>query len=185
MTITQPITATTQNPEVVRDINYVHEKANRLVAVETEISDLEKQIEALKEERSNLRMRLLPEAMFELQLTNIGIGNVQVELEPIIQASLPVDPEKRQAAMNWIVDNRLGGNIKRILQAPLPKGDEVLAQQAIDSLRSIGLKAIADETIHHMTYLSMCRKLVQSGTPNVPLDVLNIYTATIARVTTK
>ena len=90
-------------------------------------------------------------------------------------------PDRRAKALQWLVDNQLGGNIKRNLEVELPKGNEVMEHLVIDALSELGLEASIDATVHHSTYSSLCRKLVESE-KIIPKDVLGIYVANIARV---
>ena len=166
-------------------LNYIKKKAADLIACEDQIEETENQLKILKEQQRKLRLEELPQIMFEQAMTSIGVlvgnHNVIVQIEPLVNASLPKDPDRRAKALQWLVDNQLGGNIKRNLEVELPKGNEVMEHLVIDALSELGLEASIDATVHHSTYSSLCRKLVESE-KIIPKDVLGIYVANIARV---
>lgn len=166
-------------------LNYIKKKAADLIKVEDQIEEAETQLKILKEQQRKLRLEELPQMFFEQSMTSIGIQvnnhNVIVQIEPLVNASLPKEPDRRQTALQWLVDNQLGGNIKRQVEVELPKGNEVMEHLVVDALHNLGLEASIDATVHHSTYSSLCRKLVASG-KIIPKDVLGIFVANIARV---
>ncbi len=170
-------------PAPPADLEQVKAKAARLVAIEQELDDLAETEKRLKKEREAIRIHELPEMMFSLEMTLIGVGNKVVEIEPMIQATLPKESTALQAACNWLVDNKEGGVIKRQLNLDLPKGDAVMEAKVVTALNAVdpGLAPRVIPTVHYQTYLALCRRLVQSG-KDVPKDVLGIFVGHIARV---
>lgn len=168
------------------DLGALRAKAARLCAIESELAELAETEKRLKKEREDLRIHQLPELMFEMDMTLIGVGDKVVELEDMIQASFPKEPERIEAAVNWLVDNREGGVIKRALALELPKGDAVIERKVLDAIVGVSpaLRPEVRPTVHFQTYLALCRRLVRSGA-TIPLDVLGVFVGHIVRVRDK
>lgn len=172
--------------EYTRDpatLENVHVRAERLVALERELNDLAETEKKLKKERERLRIRELPEMMAELKMTSIGINNRVVAIEPLIQATLPKEPDKLVLAIEWVEDAKEGGCVKRALELDLPKGDAVMEQRVIDALLAVDprLSPRVTPTIHHSTYTALCKRLVRAGV-DLPKDLLGVFVGSIARV---
>ena len=165
---------------------YIRSKAKALVDAEANIADLEAQLDRAKAVQRKLRIEELPQIFFEAEIKSIGVGNMTVVIEPLVTASLSKDPDTRKKALDWCVDNKLGGNIKRQLMVDMPKGNAIMETKAVDALKLLGLKAEIDATIHHATYTAMCKRLVEGGTTAdgkpIPKEILGIYVSNIARV---
>jgi hypothetical protein len=123
--------------------------------------------------------------MNNIDTPSIGVGNHKVVTEPWIKATLPVDPTKRKAAINFLIDNGHGGVVNYALEVDFPKGDAVLEQRILDAITAVDAKLRPHVTpsIHHSTYSAICRKLIQTSGKPVPKEILGIYVATKAIVT--
>lgn len=165
------------------DLRAVKHWAARLIQIEDEISDCERRVAELKKEREEVRVRTLPSIMFELGIDSVTIDNHNCTLEPLVQATLPKDPEQRQRAVEWLVDNGHGGIIKRELTVDLPKGDAVTENIVEDAVRSVvpGLPVSTKYNVHHTSYTALAKQLVRAGVP-VPTDLLGVYVGSIVRV---
>ena len=175
--------ATEVSPRPKADLDQIMTKASRLIAIEQELDDLAETEKRLKKEREAIRIHELPEMMFSLEMTLIGVGNKIVKIEPMIQAALPKEPVALQAACNWLVDNKEGGVIKRQLECALPKGDALMEAKVLEALKAVSptLAPAITPTVHYQTYLALCRRLVTAG-KDVPKDLLGIFVGHIARV---
>jgi hypothetical protein len=169
------------------DLKYVQDKARRLVTIEDRLEELKVEEAQLKEEQRQIRIFQLPEAMFELEIKPaiIGVGNRVVEVEALVTASLPSteNPEARQRAIDYVVDLKLGGNIKYALEVDLPKGDAIMQHRVLDAIRAVNkdLNPRINASIHHKTYTSMISKLIASGKV-IDKDLLGVWVGNIARV---
>ena len=138
---------------------------------------------ALKKEREEVRVHTLPGIMFELGIDSVSIDNHHCTLEPLVQASLPKDPESRQRAVDWLVDNGHGGIVKRELKVDLPKGDAATEEVVRDAVReaSPGLVVSTNYNVHHSSYSALARQLVREGSA-IPTDLLGVFVGSIVRV---
>jgi len=165
------------------DLRDVKRLAARLVAIESDIAESEAHIAALKKEREEVRVHTLPGIMFELGIDSVTIDNHHCKLEPLVQASLPKEPEQRQKAVDWLVEHGHGGIIKRELKVDLPKGDEMTEEAVKDAVREAapGLVVATNYNIHHSSYSALARQLVREGA-TVPTDLLGVFVGSIVRV---
>lgn len=165
------------------DLKSVKRLAARLVQIEDEIIDCEARISALKKEREEVRVKTLPGIMFELGIDSVTIDNHRCTLEPLVQATLPKDPEQREKAVAWMVDNGHGGIVKREMKVDLPKGDAVTEEIVRDAVRGAapGIPVATTYNVHHSSYSALIRQLVREGAP-IPTEMLGVYVGSIVRV---
>lgn len=175
--------AASNEPPPTADLEQVMAKAKRLIEIETELEELSEKEKKLKKERELVRIKQLPDMMFSLNMTSVGIGNRTVKIEPMIQANLPKDPTKKIVALNTLVDMKEGGVISRNIALHLPKGDAVVAEKTMDflKLQFPSLLPELQDYVHPQTYLALCKRLIKSGV-EVDKDKLGIYVGQIARV---
>lgn len=165
------------------ELKDVKRLAARLVKIEDEIQQCEDYISKAKKEREEIRVKILPEVMFELGIDSVTIDNHHCKLEPLVQASLPKDPDLRLEAINWLVANGHGGIIKRELKVDLPKGDgytEFAVKEAVQEAAP-GLDVLTSYNVHHSSYSALIRQLVRDGAP-IPTDILGVFIGQIVRV---
>lgn len=174
---------TEPSPQLASTLANVKAYAAELVSIEDELNELKARTQTLTTRRTLVRSAELPRMMQELELTVIGVGNHVVELTTQIEASLPKDPDKRLKALKWLHDNGHGGALKSILEMELPSDNDALVEQATDMLESLSLHPTLRHSIHHQTYLALCREIVRSGKP-APMDDLGIFIGKIAKVET-
>ena len=178
--------AADKTPVTQVDLATIVAKAKRLVEIEMELDDLAAQATKLSKERESLRIHELPEMMFANDMTSVGVGNKVIVIEPIVEASVPKEPERLERVVNYLVDIGEGGNIKRALQLDLPKGDAAMEDKICTAIRTIavGLNPRITPSIHAQTYKAIMRRLVKSGR-DLPRDLLGVFIGHIARVEDK
>jgi hypothetical protein len=170
-------------------LDAVKRMGKELVKCEADLAHAEEEVKRLKKLREDLRIKQLPEMFFKLGITMLGGidgTNCVLRKEPLIQATLSKEPEPREQAINWLVDNKHGGSVKRSLYLDLPKGDAVVEHKVVAALRKVApsLVPVVEYDVHYQTYLALCKRLVQSGA-KIPLDVLGIYVGSIVRMDTE
>jgi hypothetical protein len=101
----------------------------------------------------------------------------------MVQASLPKDPEQREKAVAWMVDNGHGGIVKREMKIDLPKGDAITEEVVRDAVRDAApdVPVATTYNVHHSSYSALIRQLVREGAP-IPTDLLGVYVGSIVRV---
>jgi len=176
-----------QVSQVPATLDAIREKANELVAVEQKMSDLTAQLKELSKQREYLRIRLIPDMMASNEIFSIGVGNKVVEVEPIVEASVPKDADKLDAAISFLTSIGEGGNVRRHLDVELPQNNAVIEDRVVKALTRISrrLKPRVVATIHPQTYKAIARRLVANGTAIPEKDgknILGIFVGRIARV---
>jgi hypothetical protein len=164
-------------------LDRLREMGMRLVQVETELDQAKKDVVRLTALREILRRREMPDLMFEHKVNVIGVDNHVLTREPLIEATLPKEPDARATAINWLVDNKHGGVVKRMLTVELPKGDEITEHSLLDDFKTSypDLVPVVEYDVHHSTYKALIKKLVQKG-EKLPFDTLGVYVGSIVRM---
>jgi hypothetical protein len=158
-------------------------ECKELLRLRQQEEDLFKQTKDAHDRILKLERETLPTLMAELDIPSIAIGNHLIEISDLVSAKLPEDPVKRDDAIDYFVESNNGGVVKRRLSIELPPGDAVLAERIVAAVRAVSSVPIKiDRTIHHSTYSSVIRKMVERG-EDVPLQRVNCYIAQIAKVT--
>ncbi len=164
-------------------LDRLREMGARLVKIELALEQAKADVVRLTQLREELRRRELPELMFEHKVPIIGVDNHVLTREALIEATLPKEPDARVTAINWLVDNKHGGIVKRMLSVELPKGDEVTEHAVLDDLHGSfpQLSPHVEYDVHHGTYKALIKRLVQAGTV-LPLDLLGVYVGSIVKM---
>lgn len=141
------------------------------------LGDLQTQLRQLLEQR-------LPAKLQELGVKSLKLedGSV-VEANEIVRASIPSDPEKQQAALNWLRSNNHEDLIKNVVEAKFGKGEDELADRAMQALMTAtnGQNVNRKMTVHPQTLAAFVREQLEKGKP-IPLDVLGAYVTTVAKI---
>lgn len=143
------------------------EAGEELIRLDALLADLDTQAKQALEKYNELRIYVLPQRMQDEGVSQFGIGNQRIERKSAIAASLPKnDPVKRRKIFDLLLKLNQGGVIARVLSLALPKGDAVAEHKALEALRETlpGMIPQVEETIHHMTYTALAKRLIESGT---------------------
>jgi hypothetical protein len=165
-------------------ISEVKRVAARMIELDQRLADLNNQLAAVTSERDEIRLVELPRMMDELEIDNIGVGNLQVSIVSQVEASLPKDPAKRERALNWLYKHGHKGAIKRKMNLDLPNDNDAVEMQIQEFLDGLSITPVVEHGIHFQTYKALCREIVRSGEV-APLEDLGIYIGRIAKVDSK
>lgn len=168
-------------PPVAATIPNAKKLAKELVDIMDRIGLIKEEQAQLELRRNHIRFVELPSVMNELEIESLGVDNHVITMTVNIQASLPKDPEKRTATLDWLNAHGHGGSIKQEIAADLPKGDDATAQLALEKLQEIGVPARLETSVHYQTYLAIAREIVRSGEV-APLDMMGIFIGQMAVV---
>lgn len=168
--------------------------ARRQIELEDEIAAMQTQIEARGKELNELRTKTLPLAFGALQLTSITVGNTTVRVETGVDARMPnaeKEPDRRKAAMQWLIDNKHQGVIKVELSMAFAKGDWETAKAVADLLKDgarlskalgrtkanavDGMPAILTENVHAQTYKALMKTILMTENKIVPEETLGVF----------
>lgn len=139
-------------------------KATELVSTETQISDLESAVKALKLRAHTLKTSVIPDAMAELGLTSFALDDgSSVAIEDFVAGSLPKDPEKRAKALAALEAIDGAGIIKNELSLTFEKSQHNEAMALADDLRKQGYDCVLESSVHPQTYLAFAREALRNG----------------------
>jgi len=164
---------TTENFASDESLKVVGELAARQLKLEQELTDLEDQLKAKKEELTQVSEKDLPEALAECGLSEIKLlDGSKVTVKPYYQASPP--KEKYDEAMAWLRDHGHGDLIKNDVTVSFGKGEDSSAAEFKAHLVEVGTSFTDKTGVHPMTFKAFVREQVETG-QNLPFDLLGIY----------
>jgi hypothetical protein len=165
--------------------------SEELVAQATAITTLEEKLEFAKARQRELAHRTIPDAMDEAGVDHIGLPDIGVDIriKPWFDGSLPKreDQVRRQAAMEWLVEEGHGDLIKTTVSVVFGRGEHNQALTMVNQMNEFmgsegwGNVATMNEDVHHMTYKAFLREQVEAGVA-LPLDTLNATVGRVAKI---
>ena len=169
-------------------------KLGRLIRLAQKQRDLEKELDALEDQRKAKVKDLeriaggyqsegeLPMAMQEMELTSFemddgSVVSIDEELKP---PSMAANSKNREPLLKWLKDNKHGDAIKAATTVSFSHDDprKALVEEA---LSKIGVPFDYFETMHPQTLAALLRELLEAG-EEVPTDDLGIFIYKRAKV---
>lgn len=150
------------------------DKADRLV------DKLEADLEAAKKQKRELTENLIPQLMQDIHLKQIVTDTgLVVKLKEEVRASFPSrdkNPEKREAAFNWLVQNNHDAIIKHKVEFKFEKGQRGDADKLVAAFRELGIQSSMkrDDDVHHMTLVAFLKEQLKNG-ESPPLEMFGAY----------
>lgn len=157
----------------------VRELGQKLLTKTQEKDDLEKQLKTLNEELQDLQMKELPAAMEAIGLTEIGVGNQRLLVEPYFYANIGAKWEepKREAAFDYL-ESVGGADLIRVdVTIPFTKKELGKARELCKKLQELGYDPMVSKGIPWASLTAWVREKVTGGKS---LD-LQILGATVGR----
>lgn len=157
--------------------------------LELEIEDLEQQLKDKKKELAEYAEKLVPTALEQM---GIGagskiktLGGLTVELKEDVRASIPQDPTKRQAALDWLYETGNDGIVKREITISYPREKAKFADELMDKLRDMGVMENAsvenDWDIHNSTLVAFIKAELREGR-EVPMSNFGAFIQKRAKI---
>lgn len=164
------------------------ERLNKVSTLATELSNLEAECERREADLSALREHLkavqeyaLPEAMAEVGLSEFKLKNgAKVTVKNYYSGK--IDDENRGPCFNWLRDNNHDGLIKHEINVAVGKGDDEVAKQVTEFLKTLGMTFSDKESVHHSTLAAFIREQVEGGT-SFPMELFKAFVGRRAKVT--
>lgn len=154
--------------------------------VNDRIETLTEQLAFQTAEKTRLETDTLPALFAEAGITELKTKDgAKVKVGLVAAGSLPKEPEKRQAAIQWLVENGYGELIESKVTASWSRGDREKAEKLFEQLRGDNsAKLTMDDSVNHMTLGALAKRRVQEGS-EVPLETLGVSVISRARFTSK
>lgn len=180
------------------DLARVVEKAEKIIALETELAAVELKAKDLSQRLTAVQTVELPELMEGLGLKDFTLKNgSRVTIKPIVSASIPTesaiekarDPDAQAElrdrftrALKYLADNGAGSLIKNLVFVELGKDSVKEVEKAKKALKKAGFTPVSERGVHGQTLTSWVRERLAAGA-EVDLELLNVYTGSKAEIT--
>lgn len=157
--------------------------ASKLVGLQAIKDGLEEQLKNISNELHTIKHDTLPSMMASAGLASIKLDDgATIKVDDFCSGSLPKDPEKRQKALDWLVENDGEGIIKANVTLSFGKAELNNAKAVADRLKEDGYEPELVESVHPQTYAAFGRELIREG-KTVP-DFLGLFVGRVAKVKT-
>jgi len=154
----------------------------KLRAIETEITDTEAHLKALKAEKHKLSVENIPALMDEMGVERLDVDGVTVTRKLMVHASIPAD--RKEEAFEWLRENGLDDIIKNDVVCTFGKGQDNLAGDVIGLLEERGFEPSAKTYVHPMTLKAFVKERFENGKP-IDLDMFGAFIANAAEIKRK
>lgn len=144
-----------------------------------EIKNIEERLEAAKADVRTLQREVIPDLMAQAGIPSLTIeaeGNTpayEIKMRPFARASIAAawEPNRREAAFDWLDTHGAGDLIKTEIAILLPKEKRAEALELIQRLRTMNYEPQISESVHHGTLSKWLKEAIRQG-HIVPLDVI-------------
>lgn len=154
----------------------------KLRNVESQISDAEQHLKALKSEKHKLSVENIPALMDEMGVERLDVDGVTVTRKMMVHASIPVD--RREEAYAWLRSEGLDDIIKNDVTLSFGKGEDNVAGDVVGMLRERGFDPDTKTHIHPSTLKAFVKERVTDGKP-IDLDMFGAFIANAAEIKRK
>lgn len=165
------------------DLSAITTLAERLLAEQSRVSDLEEQLKEAKETARITQEVDLPQAMLDVGMRDFTLKNgFGVDVVTTHHAS--INQANQPAAFAYLKETANDDIIKRDVTITFGRGEEELAIQALEFLRSTfsANKIVEKASVHSQTLGSFVREKLRAGEA-LPRDIFGIYSRTFAKLT--
>jgi hypothetical protein len=153
-----------------------------MIDLEMTISQYEDDLKAAKHSLQILRTGRLPDLMAEIQSDHFNHGGWDIKLTDFVSGSLPKDPEKRQAALDWLEKNEADGLIKTDVSLAFGRSQFDEATKVAEGLIEEGHAVNVTSGVHAQTLQAFARERIRNG-EDIDCEVLGLYTGKVVKAT--
>lgn len=162
-------------------LGLVRELAEKQLAAEDKVEDLEVQLSEAKEALRKIQMHELPEAMSDLGIKSFQLKDgSKIEVKDDVSVSLPKEGKDREAVFKWFRKEGHDDIIKNEIKFTFGRGEGTAAKELLEYARSNGLGPDGKASIHAQTLKAWVKERRAAGLP-LP-DLLKVYDMTKAKI---
>jgi hypothetical protein len=155
--------------------------ANELTNLEAQVEARQLELDSLNEQLKAVREYKLPEAMAEVGLSEFKLKNgAKVTVKNYYAGK--IDDENRGECFDWLRSNNHDGLIKHEINVAIGKGDDEVAKQIAEFLKTLGMTFSDKESVHYQTLAGFIREQVEGGA-DFPMDLFKAFIGRKAKVT--
>ena len=173
------------------DLKRAQKLAKEFVEIGLNMEELEKQLKVLKERKSQIESREIPDLFGEIGVDVIGLpdDNCDVIVKPYYKANIPAswDPDRREQAFRWLDENGHGDVISVTVSVDFQRGEKALADELVNLIRTkfSGANSHQVKTVMGVpwtTLTALVKEQVEQGEA-IPLDTLGATVGQVAKIT--
>lgn len=153
----------------------------KLFRQEETVANLETDLKAAKALLQKMKTFTIPDKMAELGFDALKFEGKTVSIETFVSGSLPADPERRKAALAWLMDNGGSDLIKTTVEVQFGKKEHNIALDTAGKLKEAGLDPSVEETVHAQSLGAFARERIRNGDP-IDTEVLGLFTGRVAKI---
>lgn len=162
-------------------LELLHKQLDEATAMEEQKEQMEADLAALSSALNNLKTKLIPETMLELQMDDLTRNGWNVKISEFVSGSLPKDEEARAKAIAWLEENEGGALIQTTIGMKFAKSQHDEAKALADNLAQEGYAVSLESGVHAATLQKFARERIASGDP-LDTEVLGLYTGQVAKI---
>lgn len=135
--------------------------------------DQEKVLNATKEKLNNLQLKMLPDAMLEIGMTEFKLLNgKKITMSKFYSAS--ISEERAEEAFTWLKEHGHASIIKSEVKCTYTRGEQDKVERVTKLLAKAGIPFNLKDGVHHMTLKAFIREQIESG-KTIPADLFGLY----------
>ena len=168
-----------QKPPAPDKLEIIRDKIRETRDLDLKIDDLETQVNELKRYKRELVFDTLPSMFMQIGINRIGIdaqGNspayeakLQDHFHAVISSSW--EPERRNAALEWLHLNKLGDVIKTIITIEFGLGQAKKVKEVLEALKKLKVPITIEENVPWKTLTSVVQERYKHGNPMSDADL--------------
>ncbi|OUV26611.1 MAG: hypothetical protein CBC57_01910 [Euryarchaeota archaeon TMED97] len=162
------------------ELTIVSDLANKQLKLATEVSELEADLKAKKEELRLTSEQELPDAMQQAGLTQITLSSGEkIAINEFYNAH--ISKANQEKAYEWLVTNGHEGLIKNEVLLKFGREETEVVDQTVSALQSRGLSPEVRQSVHPSTLKAFVKEQITTGN-DIPTEPFGIYIGTKATI---
>ena len=162
------------------ELSIVSNLANKQLKLATEVSELEANLKAKKEELRLTSEQELPDAMQSAGLTQITLSTGEkISINEFYNAH--ISKANQEKAYEWLVSNGHEGLIKNEVLLKFGREESEVVDETVSALQSRGLSPEVRQSVHPSTLKAFVKEQFTSGN-DIPTEPFGIYIGTKATI---
>lgn len=162
------------------ELSSISQVAQKVIDIQQEISLIEAELKAKKEELRNVSEQQLPELMQGLNLVEFTTASgFKISVENFYNAY--ISEANKEKAFEWLQENGHGGLIKNEISLLFGKGQDEEANALVQSLEQRGLSPNVKQGVHPQTLKAFVKEQLTQGR-DIPAEPFGIYVGSRAKI---
>jgi len=162
------------------ELTIVSDLANKQLKLATEVSELEADLKAKKEELRLTSEQELPDAMQQAGLTQITLSSGEkISINEFYNAH--ISKANQEKAYEWLATNGHEGLIKNEVLLKFGREETEVVDQTVSALQSRGLSPEVRQSVHPSTLKAFVKEQITTGN-DIPTEPFGIYIGTKATI---